>query len=173
VSNYERLLSNPAERDPLNQRINASLNSELDQLEPTFENWSAPQVKEAIAGLQRASAKFNARIETSNAFIALHPEFLDTESNGQAMNRTLQVLYGDTTFTPEHFEQAYAVLRANGMLDVDQAVIVQQEQAAADERAKAARERSVGHSMEELYEMDLEDLRRLDAIENGKRAGRR
>jgi hypothetical protein len=123
--------------------------------------------------LQRADAKLNTRLQTSASFIDLHKEFLDTEANGQAMNRTLQAMYGDVAFTLEQMENAYAVLRANTMLDVDQAVIVKQEQAAANERAKAARERSAGHSMEELYEMDLEDLRRLDAIENEKRTARR
>src|SRR5215469_15468719 len=143
MSNYLRYVPNAAESDPLNVRIQSSLDGTLDQLPDTFENWDKERVKEAVQGLQRADAKLNARRETADAFIDAHPEFIDTQENGERMNRTLQSLYGDTTFTPEHFERAYAVLRANNMLDVDQAVIVQQEQAATNERNKAARERSV------------------------------
>ena len=118
---------------------------------------------------QRTDQKLSARSQSADAFIALHPEFFDTQENGQAMNRTLQALYGDIAFTPGHFEQAYAVLKANDALDLDQSVIVQMEQAAADQRAQATREQRARetrvYSEEERYTMDLDELRRLETRE--------
>jgi len=96
MSGFGRQLINPAENDPLNRRVNGALNGTLDELsEEGFEFWSKEQVKEAIAGLQREDSNKIAQNANAESFLALHPEFVDIDSNGETMNRTLQALYGE------------------------------------------------------------------------------
>jgi hypothetical protein len=81
------------------------------------------------------------------------------------MNRTLEALYGERVYTVDEFERAYAVCRANNSLQLDQSAIVKQQQAAANARAKAAREQRAAetrvHTEDELNSMSLEDLREV------------
>jgi hypothetical protein len=85
-------------------------------------------------------------------------------------------MYGsDRAYTVGEFESAYQVCCANNLLDLDGEELSRQEQQRkADENARIAaeREQSVAPSVPELYDMSLEDLRRLDAIENQKRMQR-
>jgi hypothetical protein len=105
-------LINPAENDPLNRRVNGALNGTLDELsEEGFEFWPKQKVREAVEGLQRADSNTIAQRANADAFVDLHPEFLDIDSNGETMNRTLEALYGARVYTVSEFEKAYQVCR--------------------------------------------------------------
>jgi hypothetical protein len=106
-------------------------------------------------------------------FVALHPEFIDINANAETMNRTLEALYGDRLYSVDEFEKAYAVCRANNSLELDEALIVKQQQAAANQRAKAAREQRAAatrvFSEAEKENMSLEELREAENREIRRR----
>jgi hypothetical protein len=110
----------------------------FDDSSPRFEDWSPEKQKASYEGLQRADSNLIEQRANADAFLALHPEFIDLNTNGQTMNRTLETMFGDRVYTVAEFEQAYAVCRANNSLQLDQAEIVKQQQAAANQRTKAA-----------------------------------
>jgi hypothetical protein len=176
IGNYTRLLHHDADDDPLNQRINASLSGTLDELPDTFENWNKDDVREAIEGLQRADERKATVNANADSWAINHPEYLDTAKNGAVFNRALNAMFGPITFTVEHFEKCYQVLRANNTLELDEGEIVKQHQAAANARAKAERARRAAEtrvfSEEEKYSMSLEELRRVEDREIQKRAQR-
>ena len=123
----------------------------------------AERIKEAALGFERAD---NTRIEQrahADAFVALHTEWIDIDTNAQTMNKTLAALYGERLYSVSEFEKAYEVCRANNSLKLDQVEIVKQQQAAADQRAKAAREQRAAEtrvfSEDEKENMSLEELR--------------
>jgi hypothetical protein len=165
-----------AEDDPFNKRIRAFRDDSIDSLPDSFENWPKEKIKEAVEGVIRADQRqqdIAATGQNGTSFVALHEEYLDTPANGQLMNHQLRTLYGETLYTLEHFEAAYQALRASGFLALDKKKVAEQERAAAKARVQAELARSVPKSEDELYSMPLEDLRRLDAIENQKRMQRR
>jgi hypothetical protein len=141
MANYERLLHNAADEDPLNVRVNASLKGTLDALPDTFENWDKEKVKTAAEGFMRADSGRIAQRANADRFLSLHPEFVDIDSNGQTMNRTLEALHGERLYSVSEFEKAYEVCLANNSLTLDQAEIVKKQQAEANQRAKAERAR--------------------------------
>jgi hypothetical protein len=151
------------EVDPFDDKARRSLDGTLGELPDTFENWSADRVKEAALGFARADSDRTAQRANADRFLALHKEFVDIDSNGQTMNRTLEALYGDRVYTVAEFEKAYAVCCANNSLELDQALIVKQQQAAANQRAKTAREQHAAatrvFSEDEKENMSLEELR--------------
>jgi hypothetical protein len=161
------------EIDPFDEKARRTLDGTLGELPDTFENWSADRVKEAALGFARADSDRIAQRSNADAFLALHKEFIDIDANGQTMNRTLEALYGDRVYSVAEFEKAYAVCRANNSLTLDQAEIVKQQQKAANERAKAAREQHAAatrvFSEEEKENMSLEELRDLENREIQKR----
>ena len=174
IGDYTRNLpANSTELDPLNQRVQASLDGTLDELPDTFENWQAPQVREAVEGLQRADENRTKQRANADAFLASHPEFLDIQANGETMNRTLEALYGERLYTPAEFERAYKVCRANKTLQLDEAELAKQAQAAANARAKAEQKSRAAaartYTEEELYEMPLEELRQIENRDLQKR----
>jgi hypothetical protein len=174
MSGFGRQLSNPADQDPLNRRVNAALTGTLDELsEEGFEFWPKEQVKEAIVGLQREDSNKIAQDANADAFLALHPEFVDIDSNGKTMNRTLEALYGERVYTVSEFEKAYQVCCANNSLTLDEAEIVKQQQSAANLRAKAERARRAAEnrvfSEDDKYNMSLEELRQVENNELQKR----
>jgi hypothetical protein len=124
---------------------------------------TAAQVKQAYEQAVQADSKLTARRKGSDAFAATHPEYLDTEANGQAMGRTLNALFGDVAYSEEMFDTAYNVLRANNGLELDQAEIVKQQQAEANQRAKVERAKRAAqarvYTENELESMSLEELR--------------
>jgi len=161
--------------DPFDDKVRRSLDGEklFDDESPRFEDWSPAKQRSAYEGMARGDEKSTAHHQNADAFIALHPEFLDTDRNGQAINRTLQTMYGDIVFTVEHFDAAYRVCCANNLLDLDQAEIVKQQQAAANQRAKAAREQRAAatrvFSEVEKENMSLEELREAENREIRRR----
>src|SRR6266851_632365 len=107
VGSFTRTITTP--EDPFTARVMAFKNDDASNLEDSPDNWTAEKIRAAGDYFARANAKLTARHENADGFIALHEEFLDTERNGEAINRTLQTMYGDIAFTVDHFEAAYQV----------------------------------------------------------------
>jgi hypothetical protein len=167
---------NQASEDQFNIKTRAALGDpeaqeKLDLNDP--DNMSAEQVKAVHEAALRADVKLNTRHESANTFLALHPEFIETDENCNAMSRTLHALFGDIPFTTDHFLKAYEVLNANNSLTLDQAVIVKQKQAEANQRAKVAREKHAREnrvfSEAEKENMSLEELRAAENREIQRR----
>ena len=169
-----------AELDPLNQRIVGGM---LDDDESErFEDWSPEKQRAAYEGMLRTDAKLSTRRDNADEFLALHPEFVDSESNGEAMKRILDSLYGDVPFTLAMYQKAFEVGCANGNFQLNQAEIKRQEKAAAEERAKSIREKHARQtrvytedeknnmSLEELREAENREIRRQFELE-GQRGG--
>jgi len=169
VGNYTRSVQK--ESDPFDVRLRATLDGTLDTLEDNFENWPAEKVKEAYQGFERANTKHIVVNQNASTFLAVHPEFIDNDANAQLVNRTLKTMFGDCVHTVEQFESTYQVLRVSNSLALDKVKLAEQEKAAAKQRVEAAK--SVTPTEEEMYNMPLEELRRLDAIENQKRMQKR
>jgi hypothetical protein len=170
VGSYLRNIHNPANDDPINDGARRSLNGQqrFDDSSPRFEDWSPAKQRAAFEGMQRADAKLAANAENANLFLSMHPEFVDSEANGAALNSTLKAMFGDVEHTTEQFERAFEVARANNILELDAAEIAKQTRAATQQRAKTERSRIVYRSEDELETMPLEEIRRLDAIERQK-----
>ncbi len=147
--------------------VRARLNgeSQYDDSSPRFEDWSPAKQRAAFEGMRRADANITTINENANTFVADHPEFKDTEANGKAMNRTLKAMFGDVMHTPEQFESAYKVARANNLLELDGAEITKQAKAANQQRVNTERSRIVYRTEAELESMSLDEIRRLDAAE--------
>jgi hypothetical protein len=158
--------------DPFTARVMAIKNDDTSGLEDSPENAPAEKVKEWGEAFQRADTK-RVAIETNAAeFLTFHPELIDNNANGQAMNRTLKAMFGDCAHTVEQFEAAYRVLVANNALALDKKVLAEQEKEAAKQRAEAQRARKVTFSEDERYSMPMEELRRLESSEIQKRMQR-
>jgi hypothetical protein len=165
-----------ADSDQFNIKTRAALGDpealeQLDADDP--DNLSAEQIRAAHDLAVRADATLTTRSESAEEFLALCPEFLDTQANGDAMNKTLHALFGDVAFTTDHFLKAYEVLNATNALSLDQVVIVKRKQAEANERAKAAREKHAREtrvfSESEKENMSLEELREAENREIKRR----
>ena len=132
-------------------------------------------MKEAVEGIQRADqARQDAAAErqTGDTFIAGHPEYVDNEANAKLMQHELFNRFGAGRHSLEQFEQAYEALRASNFLALNKVEVAKQQKAAAKQRYEAERARSGTPSEDELYSMDMDSLRRLDAVENQKRMER-
>jgi hypothetical protein len=174
VGNYTR--NTDSQEDPFNTRVRAFRDDSVDTLPDTFENWPKERVKEAVEGMLRADQRQQDLIATkdnADVFLAAHPEFLDTTANGQLMNHELKRMFGDCLHTFDQYEAAYESLRASNFLALNKAEVEKQRKAAAKARVEVERARSVEPSLDELWAMPLEDLRRLDAVENQQRMQRR
>jgi hypothetical protein len=142
--------------------------STFDDSSPRFEDWSPEKQRASYEGLQRADANVNDQRENADTFLALHPEMPDTTANAQALNRTLEALYGKRVYSVVEFEKGYEVARANNLLHLDKNELAKQAKAATQQRAKVERSRIVYRTEEELETMPIEEIRRLDAIERQK-----
>jgi hypothetical protein len=167
VGNYTRTID--TQIDPFDQRVMAIKNDDASNLEDTFENWPAERVKIAAEGFARedqrqqdiATTKQNADI-----FLAGHPEVLDTQANGELFNHELSRMFPGVALHPiEHFEQAYASLRASNFLALNKAEVAKQQKAANKQLYDAERAQSVTPSEDALYQMDMQELRmRADGV---------
>jgi hypothetical protein len=161
--------------DPFNDKVKRSLDGEklFDDGSPRFEDWSPAKQRAAYEGLARGDEKNIARSQVASAFLQLHPEFIDIDTNAQILTRTLHALFGDVAFTIDQFAKGYEVCRANNSLQLDQAEIVKQQQAVANQRAKAAREQHAREtrvfSEDEKENMSLEELREAENREIRRR----
>lgn len=118
----------------------ARLNGEptYDDASPRFEDWSPAKQRAAYEGLGRADEKGTISRHSADEFLSLHSEFLDTKQNGDLMVKMLKNLFGDVAYSVEQYESAYQSLLISKSLDIDQAEVVKQQQAAANAQRKAA-----------------------------------
>ena len=139
----KRHLDNPAEADTLNKGSREILNGvpQFDDESPRFEDWSPEKQRTAFEGMVREDIRTTAIKATADEFILLHPEMPDHIKNGEAIAKNLKLMFGDIAYSVEHFEAAYDVARANGALELDQAVIAKQQQKAMDAKRKAAQDK--------------------------------
>ena len=100
------------------------------------------QLKRDILEAQAADETRANNITVSGDFLSLHSEFLDTPTNAEKFNRTLDAMFGaNRAYSLDEFESAYTVCRANSILELDQVEIVKQQQAAANAQRKALTKR--------------------------------
>ena len=174
VGSYTRHVTE--QEDPFTTRVRAFRDDSLDQLEDKFENWEAPQVKEAVEGLQRADNKtqiVNQNMATGDAFAAGHKEYVDNDANALLILNQMDTMFGKGLHPLEHFESAYEYLRTNtNFLKLNQAEVARQQKAADKARYDAQRAQSVTPSEDEMYSMPMEEIRMRDVIENQKRKER-
>jgi len=133
------------------------------------QNAPAEEVKAWADHFQRADAKLNARRQSADAFTATHKECLDAESNGQAMNTTLQTLYGDIAFTSGILSKPTRCYAPTMHWTWIRQRSFAKSKKLRTNAPKAQSAQGVAPSEQDLYSMDLEDLHRLDTIENQKR----
>ena len=167
VGSYLRHIQNPAMEDPINDGARRALDG-LGPAQPDkFENWSPEMIREAYNGAVRTDEKRTAINRNADEFVALHPEFLDTDDNGRLVNKMVKTMFGDCVHTVEQFEAAYQALLVTDSLAIDKAEVAKQRQKAADAQRKAAaktrqeREKLRNLSENELETMSLEELRAL------------
>ena len=110
----------------------------LNGLGPSKTKLTAEQVKQAFEDAQREDQRITTNKASADEFMLLHPEYLDTPKNAKLMNETLITLFGVGAYNVAQFEQASSVLRPTGVLELDQAEIVKQQQKAVDAQRKAA-----------------------------------
>ena len=106
-----------------------------------------------------------ARVSNAEAWLTEHPEFVRNNANIDLMNHELLRTFGDVEWTLAHYDRAYESLRASNFLKLDSREVKKQEQAAAKAHAEGERSRNVALSQDELYEMDMHELRlRSDGV---------
>ena len=110
----------------------------LDGLGPSRPQLTAEQIKVAYEDAQRANEKLAISSQSADEFILLHPEILDTDKNGQLINKMLKSMFGDVAHTVEQMEAATQALLVTDSLDIDKAEVVKQQQRAIDAQRKAA-----------------------------------
>lgn len=110
----------------------------LDGLGPSRPQLTAEQVKQAYEEAVQADEKRTATTQNADEFVVLHPEFLDTTKNGTLMNKMLNSMFGDCSYSVEHYEAAYQALLVADALDIDKAEVARQQQKAVDAQRKAA-----------------------------------
>jgi len=172
VGSYTRNIQESA--DPFNERVRAFKDDSFDSLEDNPENWPKEKVKAAAEMFQRNDqAHINAAEmqKTGTAWTKLNPQYIDNDANAQLMRHQLRS-NGVAKATLADFDLAYEQLKESGFLKLDKAELAKQEKDAAKALAEAERAHSVEPSIDDLYSMPLEDLRRLDAVENQKRMER-
>ena len=169
-------IANRADEDQFNIKTRAFIGDPdaLGHLDPNDpDNLTAEQIKAAHAAALREDQAQKDRLETQangDAFIAEHPEFVDTVANAQLLVNQMNTMFGEGLHTVDHFEQAYEHLRTKtNFLKLDNAVLAAQQRQAAKQRYAQARAASAARitnlSEAELENMSLDEIRRLDAIE--------
>jgi len=162
--------------DPFDARVRAFKDDSIEALPDTFENWPKEKIKAAVEGMQRADQKQQDKLTSADnaaLFLASHPEFLDTQANGQLFNHELNVMFGECLYTMEHYEAAYESLRKTNFLALNKTEDAKRQKAAAKARAEAEKAKSVEPSEAELYSMSMEDLRRLSDTKSHEQMQRR
>ena len=125
--------------DEFDTQARARLNGEptFDDSSPRFEDWSPAKQRAAYEGLGRADQKGTISRHSADEFLALHPEILDTNNNGDLINK-MKTMFGDVPHTVPQFEAATQALLISDSLDIDKAGVAKQQQAAANAQRKAA-----------------------------------
>jgi len=97
--------------------------------------------------------------DEADAFLLRHPEFRNTPVNGGKIMAALTMMGKQHTATLADMEEAYGILREANSLELDQAELARQRQAAIEERANQPAH--AGYSEDELYKMPFSQLERL------------
>jgi hypothetical protein len=109
----------------------------LDGLGPVRPQLTAEQIKVAFEEAQRADETRNTSMQNADEFLLLNPHILDTDKNGELINRMLKNMFGTCAYTLKHYKAATDALLVTNSLDVDKAEIAKQQQKAADEKRKS------------------------------------
>lgn len=164
------------DKDPFDIRIRAKLDGKtLDQNDP--ENWSPEKIRAAGEMFDRNDKNKQDLIQTGrngDAFVAAHPEVLDSTKNGELFKHEMNRMFGECLHTVEHYEAAYQSLRASNLVQIDKAKDESRRRAADKQRYDAQKEPSIAQipfdkmtptQLQQLETMPLEELRRLGAVE--------
>ena len=168
---WTRFVQNPADEDDFNQNTRRR----MDGLGPVRPQLTAEEVKVAYQDAVREDQAQKDRLETQkngDAFIAGHPEFLDTTPNAQLLLNQMNTMFGKGFHPISHFEQAYNYLRTNtDFLALDKTVVASQQKQAAKQRYQAEQERIVETTFDESADystLSLDELKQRanDEIRN-------
>ena len=148
--------------DPFNQRIMDRLNDEAveDLSDPS--TWTAETVKKAAQHFQTQSESHQAGVVTqqnADAWIQAHPEYVDSPANGQRMRHELKTMgLENKVATLDDFDIAFARLRSDNLVTLNKDAL-QKQKIAADKARAEAHKNTKTFSEDELYSMDLQELR--------------
>jgi hypothetical protein len=92
-------------------------------------------------------------------FFELHPEYVDCQANTSPMVSFVRAR-GIKAPTLSDLEEAYAALRASGLLQLNQAVLQKQRKGEIADRAKEIEAQRTLPDEEELYALPLDEIRR-------------
>jgi hypothetical protein len=171
-------IANEADEDQFNLKARAYMGSAeaREKLDPKdLDNLSAAQVKavyEAAVRADKAQQDQATNIENGKAFMAGHPEYINSHVNNELMNHELKSRFGVREYTMAEYDQAYASLRSSNFMKLDKTVVAAQQKQAAKNRYADARATEAKHitnlSEAELEALPLAEIRRLDALESQK-----
>jgi hypothetical protein len=113
---------------------------------------------------QRADAAASKQL--CDVWVKTKPEFIDHPLNGRQLINQVRTMYGTSTPTLEMLETAYRDLLPTGLLDIDKAELARQKDLSDTQRAKEIKDAGGVYvhnhpSEEEMYSMDMEQLRML------------
>jgi len=162
VGSYLRHLQNPADNDPINDGARRS----LDGLGASKPRATAEQVKEVFEAAQREDQAQRDRFETkknADAFIAGHPEIIDSDVNAQLLLNQVNTMFGDVLHTVDHWEAAYDYLRTrSNFLKLDKTVLAAQQKQAAKQRFDSEKARTTAITFDpndDYSSMSLEEIK--------------
>ena len=140
IGSYTRFTSNPAEQDPFNLRVRAFKD---DNMPDGPENAPKEEVRAWAEAFQREDTIRQNQLQSglnADAFLAAHPEILDTKANGELFRHELHRMFGEgSLLTVNEYEAAYESLRASNFLALNKAEVAKQQKAADKARYEAQR----------------------------------
>lgn len=180
VGSYLRHVQNSADKDPFTIATRAAIGDpnaiaqleQLDQNDP--DNVPAEHIKAAHEAALRADRTHQDLLETqanADAFIAGHPELKDSIANARLLLNQARTMFGENgPITVEQWETAYQHLREKtDFLAFNADALAKQQKEASRQRYAESRaaeaKRIVNLSQDQLENLSLEDIRRLDTEE--------
>src|SRR4051812_18317076 len=101
VGSYLRHVENAADNDPFNKAAREALgnldgkpHSQYNDSSSDFGEWSPEKQRAHYEDEVRAVENFVINDDNALTFIALHPEWIDSEENGNALTRTALAMFG-------------------------------------------------------------------------------
>jgi hypothetical protein len=125
-----------------------------DQIKVLFEKGNRSEQEKADQQRSR---------EDADAFIKLHPEVRDTTKNAHQLRAHTMSAFGTAHPSLQQLEAAYPALRANGLLDINQAELARQADTASTSRANTIREEAFDEATCDGLDLD-EIKRRANAV---------
>jgi hypothetical protein len=150
-------------------RLRKVKNGESVAEDATFDELPADKIKELFAkAAQSDQQKADAAMSRGemDVWIKTHPEYRDHAANAKQLLNQVRTMFSTVTPSLQQAEAAYDALRDTDLLDINQAELARQKDRSDAQRAKEIQDAGGvyvhGHpSEQEMYEMPLEDLRRL------------